>query len=488
MLGTRYWIPAVLILVAAFVLRVAPLPGEALEGDELFSRRIAMAPLPEAIRGIQQDMVHPPLYYFVLRCVVKVFGSSEWGIRSLSLAAGLALVAALVAVGYLFPSLRLAALLASSLVAMNDHQIFYSQQARSYATFSLLILAVVALFAASGHRLASKWHWTAVTIVAALSIYTHYFASFYFVAVLAAVWLTDWPRTTRIGWGAAVCLAAAAFLPWLLRLSAVYQEKQGIQASLGWQASATLFHLKVTFSNFIGVLDVPGGTTLSLLLGGGVALLGAWGAIPRLGAPLVSRGVRAVLATTAVLPPVMMYAASQRPFELPVFGERHVLPSQLPWVCLIALGIARLPRTWKVGTVPVWWALALLVMASSLTRTIPRSAEPRRIPYHQIASYLERHENPGPVYTTWPYGIAETVNFYRRSASPVLPLPADHESLPDKFLLLYRPWVDQELEIFRSLARRGQATPLAFFTNTYTHPKGVQVTLLTLPVATAASR
>src|SRR5579862_9340591 len=77
-----------IVLIAAF-LRIYPLKHEALSGDELFSLRVALAPLHESYTMVRDDLVHPPLYYLLLKIGVSIWGASAVGLRLLSLAAGI---------------------------------------------------------------------------------------------------------------------------------------------------------------------------------------------------------------------------------------------------------------------------------------------------------------------------------------------------------------------------------------------------------------
>ena len=63
---------------------------ESLEGDEMFSLRVAVT--DDALGIIRDDLVHPPLSASLLRPCIAIFGSDPSGIRALSLIAGLATV------------------------------------------------------------------------------------------------------------------------------------------------------------------------------------------------------------------------------------------------------------------------------------------------------------------------------------------------------------------------------------------------------------
>ncbi|HOQ46403.1 MAG TPA: hypothetical protein PLA43_09395 [Bryobacteraceae bacterium] len=140
--NNKIWVSlaALLILLLGMFLRVACLDAESVEGDELFSRRVALAEAKTAWTIARKDLVHPPLYYFLLKVTLLGSDASKAvDIRRLSLAAGAAAIMLTVLIGFAAaPELRVPALLAAVLLALNKIHIFYSQQARSYALFTAL--------------------------------------------------------------------------------------------------------------------------------------------------------------------------------------------------------------------------------------------------------------------------------------------------------------------------------------------------------------
>jgi len=86
---------------------------------------------------IREDLVHPPLFYYLVRLSVWVAGANEFSLRFLSLAAGVGTIALLVYMGYLFREFRVATWLAAVLVTLNNTHIYYSQEARSASFFTL---------------------------------------------------------------------------------------------------------------------------------------------------------------------------------------------------------------------------------------------------------------------------------------------------------------------------------------------------------------
>ena len=85
----KYLLVAILLL--AFGLRVHNLEVQSFWNDEGNSARLSERSIPLIIEGTASD-IHPPLYYLLLNQWRKLAGDSEFGLRSLSLFAGLLVV------------------------------------------------------------------------------------------------------------------------------------------------------------------------------------------------------------------------------------------------------------------------------------------------------------------------------------------------------------------------------------------------------------
>ncbi|KRB56154.1 hypothetical protein ASE04_29100 [Rhizobium sp. Root708] len=153
--GARFWICAFAILVVALCLRLPTLSSRSLWLDEAYSAWFAALPLRELWTDVPLYETHPPFYYTLLKGWTALFGTAEWGLRSLSVFASVLTVFSLAISGRL---LRLdgkgeaATLIAGLLLAANAGNIFFAQQARPYAletlTATLAIISSVALLRA----------------------------------------------------------------------------------------------------------------------------------------------------------------------------------------------------------------------------------------------------------------------------------------------------------------------------------------------------
>lgn len=118
------------ILLLALALRSFRLDGQSLWSDEGVSVALAQCDFANIARDAAHD-IHPPLYYYLLHFWVRLFGSSEIAVRSLSLLCGLLLVLFIYLLGRALFDERVA-LVASFLAAISPFQIYYSQETRMY--------------------------------------------------------------------------------------------------------------------------------------------------------------------------------------------------------------------------------------------------------------------------------------------------------------------------------------------------------------------
>ncbi len=175
--------------------------------------------LPEVIASqLSEDLedeTNPPGYYIALHLWVRVFGSSEFAVRLLSLMAGVLALAFVYRVGQdiASPEVGLAAAVVLGTCAF---YITYMHEARSYAIYSML----VALSLWAYHRLITMrnptvWLYALLVVGIAGLMYIHYLSSMFLVAA-ALYHLLLVPKNAR-WWRVtgAVLIAGLLFIPWL---------------------------------------------------------------------------------------------------------------------------------------------------------------------------------------------------------------------------------------------------------------------------------
>lgn len=206
----------VLVVAAGLVLRFWT--RSALWLDEALTVDIARHPLSQLHHLLRQDGA-PPLYYFLLHFWMKVFGTSNLGVRSLS---GVISVLTIPAAWWAArPYGRQSAWAVLVLVAAAPFAIYYGTEARMYSLVMLLTaLGIVALTRAMAQP--RPGNLIALGAVVAGLLYTQYWAIYLVVSL--AVWLLwqgrkgqpDPLRRTNARWSfGALAVGCVAFAPWL---------------------------------------------------------------------------------------------------------------------------------------------------------------------------------------------------------------------------------------------------------------------------------
>ncbi len=207
------WIALAIVSMAALV-RGAGVGIANFRGDEAFSIRLAGLPLSTLFAAMAASEPNPPLQFLFLRGWVGYLGLGEAVVRWPSVLSGVLAVA----VSYrLALSLmgRRAAFLAAAWMAVQPFLIWYSEDARAYASLSLWHL-VAAGGAWEGLR-TGRWRWWIASAAAAwLAMALHYFAVLPLAALAMAVIAS--PGFKRSRWRASVtyAMAAACYAPWAL--------------------------------------------------------------------------------------------------------------------------------------------------------------------------------------------------------------------------------------------------------------------------------
>lgn len=259
----------------AFV-RLRDLDASCLWFDEIFSVHAARHQWADLLRFAAADIVHPPLFYLLLKIWIALGGESLFWLR---LFPALASVAALAPFVALCRTLRLPApaiYLAAWLMAVNAYLIKYAQTLRSYSLLMLLGLTSLWLFQRRANDVISssppreapiRFDW-ALFVVNLLLVYTHYYG--WMIVALEALYVSsaisrarggDRPsRRLRQRWATFFALHAAGlvacFAPWAWAVAdAAAGQPRGLDQNIGWAPRPTPREV-ATF--FLTMHEIPG--------------------------------------------------------------------------------------------------------------------------------------------------------------------------------------------------------------------------------------
>jgi 4-amino-4-deoxy-L-arabinose transferase-like glycosyltransferase len=442
------WIVLILILYAAFALRITGITQQSIWYDEGLSIYYARSGLGDLVRGISQSE-HPPLHSLLLTLWMTLAGDSELSVRLLSLWWGVLAVALLYPLGKrLSPAIGT---LAALLLAFSPLAVWFSQETRGY-TMALALSAATANaawqlirpFRASRDSFFSE-RWAPYLLYVALAtaaLYTHLYSAFVLVA-LNITWIVHQLVTgsERRGWKSVLRWAGAQFV--ILALFAPWLPYIGAQ----WRLNATFYHGAVDWKQIVRrtliafsvgkTLDGPWATgatwTLTILSGLGTASLyrrrkDRWALL---------------LMWLWVLVPILVQIALNR--NLPKFAPRYLLNALPAFLLLGSAGVLWLVDRLEIGSVRDrrrsnirgWLAaLALLLVTAVIGGATSRSLANHylnkalyRPDVRGVARYVEEHAAEQDLIVLIGGHNYPAFTYYYRGALPVLPLPDD--LLPD---------------------------------------------------------
>ncbi|HXG93374.1 MAG TPA: glycosyltransferase family 39 protein [Blastocatellia bacterium] len=204
-----------------------------LYGDETFTLFVARSDWHSLIQQVIADVVHPPLFYILLKTWILIGGDSVLWLKLFPFATS---VAAIAPYFLLCRELRMkpaAINLALALMATNAFLFYHAQELRMYDLLLFLSLVSLWLFVKSFNDEANSVI-TQLLLFAVnlLLVYTHYYG-WGVVAVELLLILLIKPEK-RLWFSMAMLLLVACFLPWAYLVSQAALRKGGLEPNLGW--------------------------------------------------------------------------------------------------------------------------------------------------------------------------------------------------------------------------------------------------------------
>lgn len=423
-----WFMPAIAgVLLLGLICRLPTLGGRSVWMDEAYSFWFSSLSWTDLWTKTPLYETHPPFYYSLLKLWMSVAGSSEIGMRSLSV------IASLITIGVTGFAPRLmgfgkrydrVGLLASALLAINAGNIEYAQQARPYALqtlfCTLMIVASVALLRRmlSATRqttaLPDEWPLCASTgLFAGITLWLHNTSPF----IVFANWL-------------GLFVAIVAFSPYR-RHDLVVSIKALAIGLLIWAPCVPilLLELKTVETAFWATIS-PKMLTWPLTLATGgklaffpVAILFALGWYRLFRA---RKGIALYVLAILFVPMLAIFAVSY--LVKPVFVVRTFEWMAPPFLLLAALGMAARLRLFVISLV------VLLCLAQDGVFYQTHTEDLRG-----LVSYLASERQPGDLILVYPNEIEVGMQYYARGLSRGL----DVAAIPARYPAtgLHRPYL-----------------------------------------------
>ncbi len=312
------------LLGAGAVLRWHNIGDSSLWLDELSQVTVGRADGAQFLEGVRSHTAAAPLDYLGTKLTLALLGfSTEWA-RAWPFAVGVVTILLVERLTLELTGSRRAAVCAAALMVPAGFMVFYSQEARFYA--SAAAAAAAGLWAFARAERLGRWRdWAVLALVSTLGLYTHYFFGILFAVLAAALVAGEVAAWLRGGitadamrrhlrrilpMTAVSAFVGLAFLPWYLyaarsQLATVYDYPAIPRLDIEhlWRTLLVLISAVPRVPAVVGdaMSDAPLLTTVLVL-----AVLGAWHVARR--RPVVAGG----LISFMVLLVPFVWAADQR--------------------------------------------------------------------------------------------------------------------------------------------------------------------------------
>jgi uncharacterized membrane protein len=395
-------------------------------GDESWTALISQRPIPEMLRVTGEDF-HPPLYYLLVHWWGSLFGFSEFGIRSLSLL----FFSLIQAVTYLMTSFlgldKRYRMMVVTLTLLSPILFTYAFEARAYTLLTFLSVASSYAFWQIRTLPDAQKKWSIIyLILAALSVYAHYYA--WFILASHAVYAVIFERhlIPKLWWvGVGVLIAQ---LPWL---PVLFSQVKTVNQSYWIGAMNSKTHLEFFYRVSAGDITLP----MQMITAGFIAAIIVFGIASRLvQKPTKSKKTKVwspfyIFLWTWLLVPTLIPTLIS--LHTPVFFYRYLIFSIVP---LLMLTVDGLSRTHKY----VGYLLFVGLIGCYLNLTWMRFIQYPNTMRQEIAKlYQTKQAGDGPIYTVLP-SFAE-VMYYAGNSDDIRVKPegiiqASGKSLLDSFV------------------------------------------------------
>jgi uncharacterized membrane protein len=226
----KLWHIALAVVCLIYILlRLWRLTDSCLWFDEIFSVHAAGLPFADLFWFVAQDLIHPPLFYLVLKCWIFAGGESLFWLRLFPFFFSFVALVPFILLGRELKLNHSAITLSLLFLAVNGALIKYAQEVRMYSIFLCLSLFSLWLFVRYFNLGKNIWILTLVNI---LLIYTHYFGwLLIFSEILAIVFFQRIKiRQPLIMLG----ILLLSFSPWIFTVWKATQTGANFAQNIGW--------------------------------------------------------------------------------------------------------------------------------------------------------------------------------------------------------------------------------------------------------------
>lgn len=314
--------------------------------DELFSVHAAQQNWGNIFSFVAADLIHPPLFYAVLKLWIGIGGESVLWLRALPALFAILSIPPLIWLIRVLKLPLLVAPLALLLLTFNGSILKYSQEVRMYSMLMCLSLFSAWLFAR--YYVKGK-SFVPLLIINCFLIYTHYFGWFVVGAEITTILLFQRMKWRRMA--VMFGVLAAIFTPWAIVVFSA-AESGGIAQNIGWMQRPGIRQIVTLTFNLIEpiyyqsssidpITDVK--VALPILLIVALSII-ALIAVNKALTDTRKDAFRLLLMFVAV--PALIALVLSWIMPVSIWGTRHLIILFAPFAVISAFAVLSLPKGW----------------------------------------------------------------------------------------------------------------------------------------------
>jgi uncharacterized membrane protein len=370
----KTWLLITVLICAVYIsLRLWHLTDSCLWFDEIFSIHAAEHDWREMFWFIAQDLIHPPLFYVLLKIWIAVGGTSLFWLRFFPVFFSTLAIIPFILLCRQLKLSHLTTALGLMFFAVNGSLIKYAQEVRMYSL--LLCFALVSLWLFVRFLNWGKG-FKFLIIVNILLVYTHYFGWFVVASEVFAVLFLARQRFKPIF--LMLLIAILSFVPWVIEIWEAAKINSNVNQNIGWMTKPNISAVfQFIFDLFEPIYfeqsnrDAPAIILITLPLI--VLIIIAFGfflADWKNEDSLEKRNF-SLLAIFAFTPILLAFIASWI-FPYSIWGTRHLIIVFAPFAILSAIAISKIKiRKLKFACVAAICLLFGAAFVLQATRTTP---------------------------------------------------------------------------------------------------------------------
>jgi 4-amino-4-deoxy-L-arabinose transferase-like glycosyltransferase len=363
------------LIIGVFIgARLWGLTASCLWFDEIFSVHAARHEWSRLLGFVAADIIHPPLFYALLKLWISIGGESLFWLRLFPV---LSSIAVIVPFFLLCRELRLGSTeirLSLLLMAVNGYLIKYAQEVRMYSLLLFFTVCSLWLFIKFVKATHARKQLLALSALNLLLVYTHYYG--WLVIAAEAAFLLLWDRDKLPDFSIVVAVLLLCFSPWVYAVTLAADQGKGLAQNIGWVPRPRLADV----TQFFALLNAP----FYFRQSSNQVVYARWGLLAGLvifGLPLGALAWRLVreryqqgeqslsapktLFLFSVLPLSLALLAS---WVLPhsIWGTRHLIIVAVPYLLLAAIALDRLRPEWLRITLSLLLSCWLFLAATGM--------------------------------------------------------------------------------------------------------------------------